>query len=145
MKLLAWSHTWLRWCSMIPNVHITVRQNGFRINVWDLPSIKGLVYEFCFVYLSDLSDWLMAMALSFFVSYLFPHWPGEMWLSCRGAGVVGWTVVDPAAKGTYVEQFRRVLWWHAGTWLSKWPAGHQKWHKRMQRHQHANHTHLPPA
>ncbi len=46
-------------------------------------------------------------------------------------------------KGHMSSRFRRVLWWHAWTWLSKWPTGHQKWHNtNAETHQHANHTHL---
>lgn len=78
-------HAWLRWCSMIPNVHITVRQNGFRINVMRPAVNKGprlWILSICLT--CELID---GQALSFFVSYLYLLWPGEVWLSCRGAGV----------------------------------------------------------
>lgn len=111
--------------------------------LWDLPSIKGLVYEFCFVYLSDLwTDWWPG---SFFfcllpLSSLTRGNVAQLPRCRRKLGGQLWTQLP---KGHMSSRFRRVLWWNAGTWLSKWPTGHQKWHNtNAETHQHANHTHL---
>ncbi len=70
-------HTWLRWCSMIPNVHITVRQNGFRINVMRPAVNKGPHLWILFCLFVWLVNWLMAWLFLFLSPTSFLTDPGK--------------------------------------------------------------------
>lgn len=137
-------HAWLRWCSMIPNVHITVRQNGFRINVMRPAVNKGSRLWILSICLT--CEQIDGQALIFFhllpLSSLTRGSVAQLPRCGRKMGGQLWTQLP---KGHMSSRFRRVLWRHARTWLLKWPAGHQKWHNtNAETHQHSNHTHLLP-
>lgn len=102
---------------MISNVRITVRRNGFRINVMRLAVNKEPRLWILFCLNVWLDNWLMSQLFAFsllLLSLLTRRSVAQLLRFRREAGAQLWTQLP---KGHLLGGFCRVLWWHAGAKL----------------------------
>lgn len=104
-------HTWLRWRSMIPNVHIMVEQNGFRIKFMRLDVNKEPILFCLNVW---LSNWLMSRMFAFLFCLLHSS-------VLTRESVAQLQRVDSCGlrcqRGKCQLEFYGALWWYAGAKL----------------------------